>query len=182
VIRRVLKVTCSLSTVARALKALGWSRQKPVRRAKQRDKKAIRLWRAQSWRALRRVAKKEGRHLVFIDECGFSLYPVLRRTWAPKGQTPVVPVWHRKEKPSVLGALSVSPRGKIRVWWEVQRTAFKTADFVAFLRHLRRQIGRPLLVIWDRLPGHFGAAKRLAHLDIRFEPLPAYAPDLNPVE
>ena len=60
-------------------------------------------------------------------------------------------------------------------------------DVVGFLQHLLRQVPGQLLVVWDGSPIHRaqvvkdflaqGAAKRL-----RLEPLPAYAPELNPAE
>jgi transposase len=60
-------------------------------------------------------------------------------------------------------------------------------DSICFLKHLVRQVGERLLVIWDSSPIHRsaevkaylaeGAAKR-----IHLERLPPYAPDLNPDE
>ena len=59
----------------------------------------------------------------------------------------------------------------------------QTAQVVSFIRQVQRQVGRPLIVIMDRLPAHRSAARCLRG-DERFsvEWLPAYAPDLNPVE
>jgi transposase len=56
---------------------------------------------------------------------------------------------------------------------------------VDFLRRLRRKIRRPLIIVWDRWSVHRSAARRIAAArwkHIEFEPLPAYAPELNPVE
>lgn len=57
-------------------------------------------------------------------------------------------------------------------------------DFASFLREVRRSRGRKLLVVWDRLSGHRSAQHMLSDLggDVIFEHLPAYAPELNPVE
>ena len=64
--------------------------------------------------------------------------------------------------------------------------AVKSEQVVDFLVALRRQIRRPLLVVWDGLPAHRSRLVRdyLASLDgwIHVEYLPAYAPELNPVE
>lgn len=68
----------------------------------------------------------------------------------------------------------------------VRNRAFNSADSVSFLKHLRRQIGGRLMVIWDGSPIHrkevtrFMAEGGAAH--IHLERLPAYAPDLNPDE
>lgn len=48
------------SQVGRILKRLGWSRQKPVRRARQRDEAAIRHWKEERWPALKRGLPKKG--------------------------------------------------------------------------------------------------------------------------
>jgi transposase len=53
-------------------------------------------------------ARREGRTLVFIDQTGFMLQPPVRRTWAPKGHTPIHYSWDRHDRLSVNGALTVS--------------------------------------------------------------------------
>ena len=57
---------------------------------------------------------------------------------------------------------------------------------IDFLKALVRHIQRPLLIVWDRLPAHRSALVRefLGYSDgyIETEYLPAYAPELNPVE
>ena len=54
------------------------------------------------------------------------------------------------------------------------------------LRHFRRKVGAPLLVVWDRLNAHRArrtAAFLAAHpRDFAAAYLPAYAPELNPEE
>ncbi len=118
-----------------------------------------------------------------IDETGAHLEPPLRQTWAPQGQTPVVKAWRRPEKISAIGALTVSPRrGKLGLYWDVQRDAYRVDDFVRFVRDLRRQLGTKLLVVWDNLRGHHAAEKRFRGQGVVFRHLPPYAPDLDPVE
>lgn len=49
-------------------------------------------------------------HIVLIDETGLFLNPLVRRSWAPQGQTPVLDAWGRhRQKVSVIGAVSISP-------------------------------------------------------------------------
>ncbi len=59
-------------------------------------------------------------------------------------------------------------------------------EIVDFLRHLTKQISEPILLIWDRLPGHRSRVVQdyLAGLNGKISAfyLPAYAPELNPVE
>jgi transposase len=62
----------------------------------------------------------------------------------------------------------------------------RSPEVVDFLQALLRHLDRPLLIVWDRLPSH---RSRLVHEFIQavngriaVESLPAYAPELNPVE
>ena len=105
------------------------------------------------------------------------------RTYASRGQVPVLDVPLTRDHLSLIGG--VTPTG--RVLLQVREQALRGPDVVRFLQHLLRHIAGKLLVVWDGSPIHRaqvvrdflaqGAAKRL-HL----EPLPAYAPELNPAE
>src|SRR5262249_44537098 len=64
---------------------LGWSPQKPRRRARERDETGIWLWRECTFPRIVRRAQDRNAHLVFLDESGFQLTPTVRRTWAPPG-------------------------------------------------------------------------------------------------
>lgn len=65
----------------------------------------------------------------------------------------------------------------------MQRPAYRTWDLVPLVRGLRRDLGgRRLLLIWDRLPAHRAAGRFLESQQINIAYLPAYAPELNPVE
>ena len=131
-------------------------------------------------------AHRKGASVVFLDETGFMLQPVNRRTWAPEGCTPVQRSWDRRDRLSVIGAVVLSPtRTRVGCCFDVQRKNVKTDDVVAFLRRLRRKVRRPLIVVWDRWSVHRSAEKRIAKLGwkrVEFEQLPAYCPELNPVE
>lgn len=54
VIRREFGVSYHPVHVGRILKALGWTRQKPVRRARQRDEEAIQRWQEERWPELQK--------------------------------------------------------------------------------------------------------------------------------
>ena len=128
-------------------------------------------------------AEAEGRTIVWVDESGFSLLPAKVRTYAPRGQTPILRVPLTRDHLSAISALT--PQG--RVFLQVQEHSFSSEDVVAFLRQLLRHIPTQLLVIWDGAPIHrskvikdflaSGAARR-----IQLERLPGYAPELNPVD
>lgn len=105
------------------------------------------------------------------------------RTWAPRGETPVLHVKLTKDHLSAISGITLDGR----LYMQTREGAFDSAGVVAFLRVLLRKIRGKVMVIWDGSPIHKGqpikdylargAAKRL-HL----ERLPGYAPDLNPDE
>ena len=102
-------------------------------------------------------AAQEDRTIVFVDEAGFYLLPGVVRTYAPKGQTPILQVPLTRDHLSAISA--ITPQGKL--FMMVQVTAFKGPAIVRFLRHLLRHIPGKLLIIWDGLPAHRGQAGAL---------------------
>ena len=122
--------------------------------------------------------------MLFLDETGLMLQPLVRRTWSPRGERPVMYCWDRHDRLSVIAGLTLSAqRHRVGLYFAIHDHNVKTPEVETFIRQVRRQTGKPLTVIMDRLPAHRSAAKRLAD-DGRFvvEWLPGYAPDLNPVE
>jgi transposase len=182
VIREEFGVTYSKSQASRLLKHLGWTSQVPITRAIQRDEEAIARWRGGSWPALKEKAHREHRKLVFVDESGFYLLPGVVKTYGPRGRTPVVDEWQTRDHLSVMGGVTLE--GK--VYTLVRPQSLNGLHTIAFLVHLGRLAGDRLLVIWDGSPIHrraeVSAFVAEARGKIHVEPLPAYAPDLNPVE
>jgi len=123
---------------------------------------------------------------VFLDETGFLLQPLNRRTWAPRGETPIQYASARHDRLSVIGAVTLSPqRKRISTYWQFYDENIVATDVVAFLRSLHRQQGRKLIVVLDRFNVHRKAIRLLKESGatwLSVEWLPAYAPDLNPVE
>lgn len=117
---------------------------------------------------------------MWVDEAGFGLLPSVVRTYAPRGQTPVLRVPLSHDHLSAISALTANGRLLLRT---LER-ALRGPDVVRFLQHLLQHLPGQLLVLWDGSPIHraqvvkdflaAGAAARL-HLEC----LPAYAPDLN---
>jgi transposase len=99
---------------------------------------------------------------------------------------PVQYAWHRHDRLSVIGSLSISPRRRrIGASFSVQHENVRTPHVVAYLRGLHRHLGRPLIVVMDRLNVHRAAVRELRATGatwLHVEWLPPYAPDLNPVE
>jgi len=114
------------------------------------------------------------------------LQPVRRRTWAPRGQTPVHRAWDRHDRLSVIGTITVSPRRRhLGEYFRILARNACTEDIVRFVERLHRQLPRKIILVWDRAGPHRRAAKLLLdeHADwLTIEWLPAYAPELNPEE
>jgi transposase len=113
------------------------------------------------------------------------LQPLVRRTWAPRGDTPVHRSWDRHDRLSVISAITVSPRRKrMGLYFAFEEHNVNAQSSERFIRRIRRQLGgKKLLLVWDRLNVHRSAAPRLTRRGgIAIEWLPPYAPDLNPVE
>jgi transposase len=126
--------------------------------------------------------------LVFVDESGFMMAPLVRRTWAPRETTPIMLQRGRShEKVSAIAALVVSrDRDNVRLFFRLHPDEnIKTPLFLSFLRQLSRQLcKKPFLMVWDRLNAHRAKATT-AFLKTNAAGsalLLPYAPELNPVE
>ena len=138
--------------------------------------------------ASKKNAARRRATLVFLDEAGFLMAPLARRTWAPRGETPVLTQRTRAhQKVSAIAAVVIPPRrDRVRCFFRLAPDAnFDGPRIVAFLQHLRRTLRGPIVLIWDRLQAHRGACMQ-AYLrrarDLTTQLLPPYAPERNPVE
>src|SRR5262245_9463528 len=89
---------------------LGWTSQKPQTQARERDEDEIRRWKDQEFQRIVDEAQARDAHLVFLDESCFQLTPTVRRTLAPRGQTPILPCWDRRDKISAISAITLTPQ------------------------------------------------------------------------
>jgi hypothetical protein len=114
------------------------------------------------------------------------LQPTVRRTWAPRGQTPIHSSWDRHDRLSVTGAITLSPVHKrLGFYFSMRPYNLTGDDLFACVQQLRGHRKRPLLIIWDRVSGHKKAARLLHALygkRVHVAELPASAPDLNVVD
>lgn len=124
--------------------------------------------------------------MVVIDESGFMLQPVVRRTWALRGQTPIQYSWDRHDRLSAIAALTLAPRRRrLGLYFQLHWHNLQAPEVMAFLRLLHRHRRRPFILVLDRYSVHRKAVRLLQEAGCdRFEVewLPAYAPALNPVE
>jgi transposase len=126
-------------------------------------------------------ARHEGRTIVFIDESGLSEKCPVTRTWALRGHTPVIQQSFNWKQMSAVAGLS---------WWRFYfrffEGAIKSVQIIEFLSVLAQHIGKPLLIIWDGVAMHRSRQVKcwleMQNGRIAVARLPAYAPELNPVE
>jgi hypothetical protein len=139
----------------------------------------------------RQKARRKGRHVVLLDESGFMLQPLCRRTWAPKGRTPVLRCWDRRDRVSVIAALTLSPRRHLGLYFDAygphggRNHNVATGEVCEMVLGMLRRFPAGVVLVLDRLPAHRSAVARLLETHghkIDVEWLPPYAPDLNPVE
>ena len=180
VIEQEFGVTHDKSQISRLLKRLGWTPQMPIQRAGQRDEAEIARWRREVWPRLLREAKSERRAVVLADEAGFYLLPSVVRTYSPRALTPVMRAKLTRDHLSVMGGMT--PAG--RFYTLARQESLNSSHSVEFLVHLLRVAAGRVLVVWDGSPIHRGDLVRQfvsqANGKVRLEPLPGYAPDLNP--
>ncbi len=168
---------------------LGWSVQKPARRARERHEAAILTWQSEQFPRIVQAAQQRQAHLVFLDESGFFLTPTVRRTWAPRGQTPVLHAWDRRDRISAISSITVSPKNQsLNLYFALLPDNQNVVGevIVCYLRCLMAQLGTPLTILWDgsRIHDRCGVVQGYLsqHPEIHTERIPAYAPELNPDE
>jgi transposase len=124
--------------------------------------------------------------LAFLDESGFMLTPTVRRTWAPRAQTPILYHRYSHERISAISAVSVSPlRERLGLYCHLHFNNISHVEVAAFLRLLLQHLRGHIILIWDGGSIHKGPAlNRLLSRNPRLhvERFPAYAPELNPDE
>jgi len=142
----------------------------------------VACWQQETYPALARRAKQEHAEIYFWDESGFRADAVHGKTWAVKGQTPVVSVPGQRQ--SISAASAISSKGGF--WFCTYHGGLNGERFIGLLRKLLKHRRHPLHLVLDNLPAHKTAAVRKyvdelkGKLTLHF--LPGYAPDLNPDE
>src|SRR6266536_3191533 len=137
--------------------------------------------------ATEKSARRQNALIVFEDESGVSLLPSVRATWSPRGQTPVLRHPFNWNRLSLAGALAYEADGSdAHLFFELRPGAYNDETLIEFLTELNAVEQRAVLLIWDGLPSH--RSRRMSEWIasqrdwLRIEPLPGYAPDLNPTE
>jgi len=145
-------------------------------------------WLDQEFPRILRETRQRDAHLVFLDESGFMLTPVVRRTLWPRGVTPILPVATKRDRISAISCSTLSPRRyRPGLYFELLPTNknVNAERVVAFLKELKQSLPR-FTVVWDQNRIHTRArvVKEFlaANPSVQAEDFPGYMPDLNPDE
>jgi len=124
----------------------------------------------------------------FHDETGLSERPFIHRTWARKGKTPIITSSGSWKKLALSGVIITDPMGASpRLLLRSIAGSVDAKEVIRFLKDIKRHLrGKKLLLFMDGLPAH---RAKIVQRHIRSERswlrvirLPAYAPELNPIE
>jgi transposase len=185
IVRVVLKkehgVELSKSAVCRLLQQMGLTPQRPIYRSYKQDPQELEKYLKRTFPQLRRLAKRIGAEIYFVDESAVRSDHHRGTTWGAMGQTPVVEDSGDRFGLKLISA--VSPRGDMR--FAVIEGRMNADKFIEFLKKLQADAGKPIIVIADNASYHrAGKVQEFAQESqaIHLGHLPKYAPELNPDE
>ena len=114
------------------------------------------------------------------------LIPTVRRTWGRVGQTPLFCYRYDHARISVIGGLSISPQRRwFGLYFKLHAKNISSDEVQDFLWHLLKHLRGHVIVVWDSAPIHNRKGLQAfchQYPRLHLEKLPAYAPELNPIE
>jgi len=181
-IERRFGIRLSIWTAGRYLARWGFTPQKPVRRAFEKNPQAVRRWLDEDYPDIQKQAKREKASIYWGDEMGLRSDHAVGRSYGRRGQTPVIPGTGQRFGCNMISA--ITNKGQLN--FMVFKKRFRADVFLEFLRRLLRQSKRKVFLIVDGHPVHRAIKirnwidKKVDHIRLFF--LPGYSPELNPDE
>jgi len=175
-------IRVSVWTAGRYLKKWGFTPQKPLRRAYERNPVAVKKWLREEYPAIKRRAKREQGEILWGDEMGLRSDRQAGTSYGRKGQTPVILGTGQRFRCNMISAIS----NQGRLAFMVFKQRFTAQVMLDFLRRLVRHAGRKVFLVVDGHPVH--KSKKVKQWlekhasDIELFLLPGYSPELNPDE
>ncbi len=176
------EIDLSVWTVGRLLKKWGFTPQKPLRRAYERDPVAVQRWLDEEYPAIKRQAKRENAEIHWGDEMGLRSDHQTGTSYGRKGQTPIIPGTGQRFRCNMIS--TITNRGRLS--FMVFKKRFTADVMIEFMRRLTRHCPRKVFLVVDGHPVH---RSRKANQwvenhadDIQMFRLPSYSPELNPDE
>lgn len=171
-----------IRTVGDYLKRWNFTPQKPIKRAYQRNDKAVQDWLTNRFPAIKEQARKENAAIYWGDETGIRNDESKGRSYAPQGETPVVKVNPVLEKINMISA--ISNQGKVLFMFYKENMTVQL--LIEFLKRLVRENDKKVFLVLDNLRVHHSKllmdflTEQAAFIKLFY--LPSYSPDLNPDE
>ena len=168
--------------VGRYLKSWGYTPQKPISKAFEQNPLRVKEWLEQEYPLIQKRSKKENAVIYFEDEVGMRSDHQAGKSYAPKGQTPVIKKTGQRFSLNMVSAIS----NKGHVEFMILDGRFNGGVFLEFLQKLVRYKQQKIFLVVD---GHSAHKTKLVkawleehkeRIELFF--LPPYSPELNPQE
>src|SRR5450631_3867800 len=176
-------IRLAANSVGRLLAQLGITPQKPLHRAIERDESLVQKWLNVEYPKIKKIAKVQGADIYFGDAAHIRSDHHSGRTWAKKGETPIVVTTGARHGMGLISA--ITSKGHMRFMIK-EKGGVNSDVFIEFLKRLLVGAKRPVFLIVDRGPAHISKKTKafVATLGSRLKLfyLPAYSPDRNPDE
>jgi transposase len=156
--------------------------QKPMRKAYEQSPAAVKKWLDEDYPALAQRARAEGAEIHWGDESGLRSDDVRGRSYAPRGETPVVRVPNKRHGLSIIS--TVTNKGQMR--WRIFDGALNSTILIDFFKRLIKGQKKKVFLILDNLRVHHSKpvkhwlAQHAEYIEVFY--LPSYSPELNPDE
>lgn len=181
-IKQRIGLQMPIRTVGEYLGRWGFTPQKPLRRAYEKNPVAVKRWLDEEYPKIASEAKEQGGEIHWADETGLRSDSQHGRSYAPKGKTPVVRLPGRRRSTALIS--TITNQGKVR--FMLYGGAMNASLMIKFMKRLIRDAGRKVFLILDNLRVHHGRVVKKwlkEHGDeIEVHYLPSYSPELNPDE
>lgn len=179
---RLFKVTITVQGMSKYLKKWGFTPQRPTKRHYKQNPVEIQKWLDEKYPAIKSRANEEDAEIMWCDETGCQNESNYVKGWAPKAQTPILPISTEKLRINMISA--ISNKGKLRFMF--YEDSMNATIFITFLERLIKGADRKIFLIVDNLKAHHAVLvkewleKHKSKIEIFY--LPPYAPEYNPDE
>jgi transposase len=181
-VKQLYSIQMPIRTVGEYLKRWGFTPQKPLTRAYEKNPKAVKQWLDETYPGIAERAKTEAAEIHWGDETGLLNNAYYHRSYAPAGQTPAVRLPSKRERVSMIS--TVTNQGKVR--FMLYENAMNAKTLIKFMTRLIKDAERKVFLILDNLRTHHSKPvgewleEHENQIEVFF--LPSYSPELNPDE
>ena len=181
-IERRFGVKMAVRSVGNYLKRWGFTPQKPLRRAYERQDRAVKIWLEETYPKIAARAKEEKAEIHWGEEAGFRSDHQTGTSYSPKRQTPIVKSTGKRFRVNMIS--TVTNKGTLR--FMLFEDSFTAEVFLNFLKRLTKGSETKIFLILDNLRVHHAKILKpwLEENKDKIELfyLPSYSPELNPDE